>query len=486
MRRAWKVLRWLGAWVLVGGLAPIKAGADVRFQTWVGVYGLEARSQTYIGPYIAPTEHPDRYDVIGVFGGDGGTYSPYHTFILRVDTKGNVIYAKQIPYYFMVLDSYSPVPGTLWLAGLHNQTVRHYTRVHQMVAQFRSPEGVPWLKSFYPLGLYGQYSYNLPNTVAFGVVPSPTQDRLMVLGHTSSKYVGQGPTISRFDREGFLIWTHVYQPVGEFRDCRFASNILRTLTVAPQGGYQAIGHTMCTGIGRGDIWALQVDDHGRVLDSKVIRGDLTESAHWIQPTRDGSFLIGGFISGYYPDYRNVLLLLKWDGKSTIRWARVFWIDGDIDRLTFRGTPDGGVAVLLNAQFRNPDGTLQPPSPGFWRFDAQGYLAAQRFYRFKDEVNLVSLQPTSDGGFLIAGILGVVGRGERLLLMKTDPAGQAFVPQCVTEFELPVYTEDVPLDITDLKVEVHRIPDVAQERFQPISGYWKDVAPLPPQLCERTL
>jgi hypothetical protein len=130
------------------------------------------------------------------------------------------------------------------------------------------------------------------------------------------------------------------------------------------GGYIISGYTYSFGAGNKDVYLVKTDSLGDTLWTRTYGGALADEGYSVQNTSDGGYIITGCIE-CNTGGTNVYLI-KTDSLGDSLWTKAYV---------------------------NP-------------FYSYGY----------------SVQETSDGGFIIAGILSSITFAVNVLLMKTDPSG----------------------------------------------------------------
>jgi hypothetical protein len=194
-----------------------------------------------------------------------------------------------------------------------------------------------------------------------------------------------------------------------------------TSLATPDGGY-LLGGPSASGIGgdktqdsRGgdDYWVVKINAKGNKVWDKRYGGTNDDVLGVIVPTTDGGFLLGGSsdspksgdksqpargLSDYW--------IVKIDFRGHKLWDRRFGGDQHDKLLSMTPTPDGGF-ILAGASYSGVSGDKTEPSIGeddFWivKIDGNGNKLWDKRYGGNASDLLTEIVPTYDGGFLLAG------------------------------------------------------------------------------------
>lgn len=264
------------------------------------------------------------------------------------------------------------------------------------------------------------------------------------------------------DPEGDTQWTKTYGGYGYDE----AYSIQQT----DDGGYIVTGtHDGLTDPWSGDMWLLKTDSKGDTMWTKTWAAEnptMTDAGNCVSQTSDGGYIIAcyaDFSSATYDGivvmktddkgdtvwaYRdtiwfmecvaqttddayvatgfnnNDMFLIKLDSEGTLLWKKVYG-DAKQDYRDFgwcvQANPDGG-GVVAGQYSYNYD--LEVGDAWLLRFDSDGDTSWTRTYGSNpgfDEAYWV--QPTSDGGYVLAGATETWSSGgSDLFIMKTDSQG----------------------------------------------------------------
>jgi hypothetical protein len=256
-----------------------------------------------------------------------------------------------------------------------------------------------------------------------------TTDGGYIIAGSSMDYYNDALLI-KTDSQGEEVWIQTFD--GDLYD--YARSVQQT----SDGGYIVTG-TKYLGLGgyyeddNFQVWLLKTDSNGNEtwnhtfgVDSSLTDGVMTYSAGYsVQQTSDGGYIITGYTNaaivenyGYADtvatsDYN--LLLIKTDSNGNETWFKLFGgtteNEGDQEGRSVQQTTDGGyiIAGISGSYYDTGIWLLKTDSNGneTWNQTINGL-----FQEFG------SVQQTSDGGYIITG----TSANNNTLLLKTDSNG----------------------------------------------------------------
>ena len=167
----------------------------------------------------------------------------------------------------------------------------------------------------------------------------------------------------------------------------------------------------------GSYWTqlslLQLTQDGNVVWAKVYSGSTTGKTS-IQPTSDGGYIVGTYTMYFGAGDRDALVL-KLDNNGDIQWQKTLGGAGEerIYSNSIDQTSDGGYIVAVHTDsFGAGNGDI-------WvlKLDNNGNVTWQGTYGKSSEEAPRSIQQTSDGGYVLGGILG-----SDVWILKLDSSG----------------------------------------------------------------
>jgi uncharacterized delta-60 repeat protein len=246
--------------------------------------------------------------------------------------------------------------------------------------------------------------------VAFSV--QQTSDGGYILaGLTTSFLAGNYDAfLIKTDANGDIIWAKNYG--GAYND--FALSVQQT----SDGGYIVAGYTESFGAGGYDFFLIKTDANGNVIWAKTYGGGGVDWAFSVQQTSDGGYIVAGLTTSFGAGGGDAFLI-KTDANGDIIWGKTY---GGTDwdwAYSVQQTSDGGYIVA---------GYTESFGAGGYDFfliktDANGNVIWAKTYGGTNYDYAHSVQQTSDGGYIVAGLTTSFGAGDRdIFLIKTDANG----------------------------------------------------------------
>jgi uncharacterized delta-60 repeat protein len=185
-----------------------------------------------------------------------------------------------------------------------------------------------------------------------------------------------------------------------------------------EGGYIVAGYTYSFGAGDYDIFLIKTDANGNLRWAKTYRGTDYDGASHVQQTSDGGYIVAGYTYSFGAgDYD--IFLIKTDANGNIQWAKTYGGTYDDWAFSVQQTFDGGYIVA---------GYTYSFGAGSWdifliKTDADGNIQWAKTYGGTNWDEARSVQQTSDGGYIVAGLTNSFGAGgSDIFLIKTDANG----------------------------------------------------------------
>lgn len=184
------------------------------------------------------------------------------------------------------------------------------------------------------------------------------------------------------------------------------------------GGFILTGETNSFGSGDYDVWFIRTDSSGDTLWTRTYGGKNHDWGEAVVQTSDSGFLVVGGTKSFGSGGTDVWLIRTNSSGDTL-WTRTFGGKGDdwADEVT--QTADGGFII--------PGWTNSTPNGDFdallIKYDASGNIVWSRTYGGSRNDAAKSVQPTGDGGFLVAGLTMSFGAGSSdVWIIRTNQSG----------------------------------------------------------------
>ena len=165
------------------------------------------------------------------------------------------------------------------------------------------------------------------------------------------------------------------------------------------------GYTDSYGSGSRDIWVLKLTSTGSVSWQKTYGGDDYDLAYSIQQTSDGGFIVAGVTDSYGSGSRDIWVL-KLTSTGSVSWQKTYGGDDYDLAYSIQQTSDGGFIVA---------GVTDSYGSGVYdiwvlKLTSTGSVSWQKTYGGSSNDYARSIQQTSDGGFIVAGVTDSYGSG----------------------------------------------------------------------------
>jgi len=193
-----------------------------------------------------------------------------------------------------------------------------------------------------------------------------------------------------------------------------------SIQLTSDGGYAVAGWTRASGAGEADFWVLKLTADGTIEWEKIYGGIADDLADLIFQTSDGGYVVTGTTQSFGAGAEDVWVLrLTADG--TVLWAKTYGGTGEDEAVSIQQTTDGGYVVA---------GETESFGAGDWdlwilKLDAQGAIQWEKTYGGSDwETSSADpIQQTSDGGYVVCGLTASFGAGgSDVWVLKLDAQG----------------------------------------------------------------
>jgi hypothetical protein len=182
------------------------------------------------------------------------------------------------------------------------------------------------------------------------------------------------------------------------------------------GGYVVAGYTSSFGAGNDDVYLVKTDGAGDTLWTRTYGGTGNDVGYSAQQTSDGGYIVAGYTSSFGAGLDDVYLV-KTNGAGDTLWTRTYGgLDVDIG-YSVQPTADGGYIIAGSTIYSGAIGYVYVV-----KTNAAGDTLWTRTYRGDGDVRGYSVQQTADGGYIIAGSIVDSGVTGYVYLIKTNASG----------------------------------------------------------------
>jgi M6 family metalloprotease-like protein len=182
-------------------------------------------------------------------------------------------------------------------------------------------------------------------------------------------------------------------------------------------GYIIAGKTYSSGAGGPDVWLIKCGAIGEEQWSQTFGGYENDYGRSVQQTSDGGYIIAGYSNSTVNEDDDVYLI-KTNSAGALQWSQYLGGSEDDYGYSVQQTSDNGYIIVgetesFGASFSDVY-LIKTNSSGY-------QVWSQTFGRTSDDWGN-SVQQTSDGGYIIAGMTYSDGPSRDVYLVKTDASG----------------------------------------------------------------
>ncbi len=183
-------------------------------------------------------------------------------------------------------------------------------------------------------------------------------------------------------------------------------------------GYIIVGTNRTSQNGDGDVWLVKTNENGDTSWTKSFGGPGQQDGNSVEQTSDSGYIVLG-TTWNHNGMHSQIMLTKTDASGNELWTRTFGNGHREWATAVRQTSDGGYVLT---------GNTEPSSLGggalLLKTDGDGNLVWQKLLNGSGGWLGNSVEPTSDGGYIIAGYTySCAGAQTGAWLAKTDAVGE---------------------------------------------------------------
>ncbi len=197
----------------------------------------------------------------------------------------------------------------------------------------------------------------------------------------------------------------------------YGSEMATSISETSDGGYIVSGIVETYSAGNWD-WVSKLDSGGSQVWSwyNPSGGSSGEGAFSVQQTTDYGYIVAGMV---YDSFKEELKVVKLNSDGTLAWSNTYGGTGDDTVNSIRQTDDGG---YIAAGHTNSEGAGGKDA---WvlKLDSSGNQVWAQTYGGTSDDEANSVQQTTDGGYVVAGITSSYGAGNKdVWILKLDSSG----------------------------------------------------------------
>ena len=184
------------------------------------------------------------------------------------------------------------------------------------------------------------------------------------------------------------------------------------------GGYIVAGGTESFGSGGTDAYILKLNSKGEAEWQKAFGGWNDDEAYSIQQTKDGGYIVTGSTGDFGSGKRDVYIL-KLNSKGEIQWQKTFGGEHNDAANSIQQTTDGGYIVAgLTYSFGSGGADVY-----ILKLNSKGEVEWQKTFGGEGIAGADSIQQTKDGGYIVAGWTSSPDfGGDDVYILKLDSKG----------------------------------------------------------------
>ncbi len=199
------------------------------------------------------------------------------------------------------------------------------------------------------------------------------------------KYRDYGRSVQQTSDGGYIIAGSTYYYTGPLN------------YLYPDGEYIIAGFTLSYGAGGYDVYLIKTDPNGNSQWQKTFGASNTDVGRSVQQTSDGGYIIAGYTESYGAGDSDVYLI-KTDPNGNSQWQKTFGgSEYEYGGSVQQTTDDGYIIAGYTSSYGAGSADVY-----LIKTDPNGNMPWQKTYGGSDNDCALSVQQTTDGGYIIAG------------------------------------------------------------------------------------
>ncbi|MCK6606345.1 MAG: T9SS type A sorting domain-containing protein [Ignavibacteriaceae bacterium] len=243
-------------------------------------------------------------------------------------------------------------------------------------------------------------------------VEETNDEGYIIAGYTRSYGTASGRNLWLFktDKAGNLLWNQTF---GGNSDDEAAA-----VKQTPDGGFIAAGYTASSGSGK-DVYIVKTDSGGNHIWSRTYGGTSDEEAYAVEVLPDGGYIVGCATSSFGAGSRDGWLI-RLDASGNSLWTKTL---GGLSTDGIRGLQRTSDNCFIITGWTASDGAGILGNAWLVKTDSLGNILFNKNFGGSDADRGLSVQQTSDGGYILTGYTASTGAGlDDLYLIRTDASG----------------------------------------------------------------
>jgi len=373
--------------------------AQITFQKTFGGTGsdkVQSVQQTADGGYIIAGS-------TNSFGAGG-----YDVYLIKTTANGDTLWTKTFGGAFddFGFSVQQTADGGYIIAGSTNSFVAGFWEVY-LIKTTANGDTI-WTKTFG--GIEYEWGYSVQQTTDGGYI---------IAGFTGNVAGGGSDVyLIKTTANGDTIWTKTFGGI--------ENDIGNSVQQTTDGGYIIAGLTGNVVAGGSDVYLIKTTTNGDTIWTKKYGGTNNDDGFSVQQTTDSGYIIAGSTNSYGAGNGDVYLI-KTTANGNILWTKTFGGigngvgAGDDWSYSVQQTSDGGYIIAG----RTDSFSANYGDVYLIKATANGDTSWTKTYGGLYGEWGYSVQQTSDGGYIIAGMTSSFGAGSwDVYLIKTDTNGNS--------------------------------------------------------------